>query len=330
MIKLNKVLIIAEAGINHNGSLKKAKKLVDIAKKARADYVKFQIFKPENIVVNDAKLANYQKKNSKNKNQLELLNKNKLKFSEFKELYKYAKYKKIKFLATAFDEDSLKFLLTFNNIDFIKIPSGEINNLPLLKLIKNTNKKILLSTGASTENDIAKALKVLNKNKVIILHCNSAYPTPIEDLNLNSISYLKKKFKCTVGLSDHSDDIYSPIISLALGAKVIEKHFTINNKLNGPDHKSSLNPNKLFKMIKLIRLYEKSLGDYSKKISLSELMNLKVIRKSIVAKKIIFKGEKFSKANLTCKRPGDGISPMNWNKIIGKKAKKNYKINEKI
>lgn len=200
----------------------------------------------------------------------------------------------------------------------------------MLKLIKNTNKKILLSTGASTENDIAKALKVLNKNKVIILHCNSAYPTPIEDLNLNSISYLKKKFKCTVGLSDHSDDIYSPIISLGLGAKVIEKHFTINNKLNGPDHKSSLNPNKLFNMIKLIRLYEKSLGDYSKKISLSELMNLKVIRKSIVAKKIIFKGEKFSKANLTCKRPGDGISPMNWNKIIGKKAKKNYKINEKI
>ena len=327
MKEFNRILIIAEAGINHNGSISKAKKLIDIAKKSGADYVKFQIFKPQNLAIRKAKLATYQKKNTKIKNQVQLLNKYKLSFSDFKYLHQYAKTKKIKFLATAFDEESLKFLSTLK-VDFIKVSSGEINNLPFLKLIKKTKKKVLLSTGASTTKEVNNALNILNKKKVTILHCNSAYPSPIDDLNLKSIKFLINKFKCPVGYSDHH--IYTPLIAIGSGAEIIEKHFTINKKLHGPDHKSSLSPKELNQMIKLIRVFEKSIGKYQKVVSKSEAQNLLFIRKSIVAKKNILKGEKFSKENLTCKRPGNGISPMLWNKLIGKKSKKNYITNEQI
>ena len=325
----NRILIIAEVGINHNGSILKAKKMIDIAKESGADYVKFQIFKPHNLAIEKAKLANYQKKNSKVSSQVELLRKYKLNFSDFRYLYKYAKTKKIKFLATAFEEESLKFLNTLK-VDFIKVSSGEINNLPFLKLIKKTKKKVLLSTGASTTKDVANALSTLNKKDVTLLHCNSAYPSPINDLNLNSIKFLKNKFKCPVGYSDHSSSIYTPLVAIGNGAKVIEKHFTLDKELKGPDHKSSLSPKELKQMIKLIRVFEKSVGKYQKTISKSEAQNLLFIRKSIVARKKIIKGEKFSKKNLTCKRPGNGISPMFWEKLIGKKSKKNYKINEQI
>ena len=325
----NRILIIAEVGINHNGSITKAKKMIDIAKKSGADYVKFQIFRPLSLAIEKAKLANYQKKNSKTDNQVQLLNKYKLNFSDFKELYKYAKTRKIKFLATAFEEESLKFLDTLK-VDYIKVSSGEINNLPFLKLIKKTKKNILLSTGASTTKDVANALNILNKKKVTLLHCNSAYPSPISDLNLNSIKFLMNKFKCTVGYSDHSSSIYTPLVAIGNGAKIIEKHFTLDKKLKGPDHKASLNPKELKQMIKLIRVFEKSVGKYQKLISKSESQNLLFIRKSIVAKKKIIKGEKFSKKNLTCKRPGNGISPMLWERLMGKKSKKNYKVNEQI
>tara|TARA_B100001057_G_scaffold475175_1_gene541676 strand:- start:916 stop:1902 length:987 start_codon:yes stop_codon:yes gene_type:complete len=328
-MKPNRILIIAEVGINHNGSITKAKKMIDIAKKSGADYVKFQIFKPLNLAIEKAKLANYQKKNSKTTNQVQLLNKYMLNFSDFEYLYKYAKSRKINFLATAFEEESLKFLNTLK-VDFIKVSSGEINNLPFLKLIKKTKKRVLLSTGASTTKDVANALNLLNKKKVTLLHCNSAYPSPINDLNLNSIKFLINKFKCPVGYSDHSSSIYTPLVAIGNGAKVIEKHFTLNKELEGPDHKSSLNPKELKQMIKLIRVFEKSVGKYQKTISKSESQNLLFIRKSIVAKKKIIKGEKFSKKNLTCKRPGNGISPMLWGKLIGKKSKKNYKVNEQI
>ncbi len=325
----NRILIIAEVGINHNGSITKAKKMIDIAKKSGADYVKFQIFRPLSLAIEKAKLANYQKKNSKTDNQVQLLNKYKLNFSDFKELYKYAKTRKIKFLATAFEEESLKFLDTLK-VDYIKVSSGEINNLPFLKLIKKTKKNILLSTGASTTKDVANALNILNKKKVTLLHCNSAYPSPISDLNLNSIKFLMNKFKCSVGYSDHSSSIYTPLVAIGNGAKIIEKHFTLDKKLKGPDHKASLNPKELKQMIKLIRVFEKSVGKYQKSISKSESQNLLFIRKSIVAKKKIIKGEKFSKKNLTCKRPGNGISPMLWERLMGKKSKKNYKFNEQI
>tara|TARA_B100000282_G_scaffold248303_1_gene192100 strand:+ start:963 stop:1952 length:990 start_codon:yes stop_codon:yes gene_type:complete len=325
----NRILIIAEVGINHNGSITKAKKMIDIAKKSGADYVKFQIFRPLSLAIEKAKLANYQKKNSKTDNQVQLLNKYKLNFSDFKELYKYAKTRKIKFLATAFEEESLKFLDTLK-VDYIKVSSGEINNLPFLKLIKKTKKNILLSTGASTTKDVANALNILNKKKVTLLHCNSAYPSPISDLNLNSIKFLMNKFKCSVGYSDHSSSIYTPLVAIGNGAKIIEKHFTLDKKLKGPDHKASLNPKELKQMIKLIRVFEKSVGKYQKSISKSESQNLLFIRKSIVAKKKIIKGEKFSKKNLTCKRPGNGISPMLWERLMGKKSKKNYKVNEQI
>ena len=328
-MKPNRILIIAEVGINHNGSITKAKKMIDIAKKSGADYVKFQIFKPQNLAIEKAKLANYQKKNSKTTNQVQLLNKYMLNFSDFEYLYKYAKSRKINFLATAFEEESLKFLNTLK-VDFIKVSSGEINNLPFLKLIKKTKKRVLLSTGASTTKDVANALNLLNKKKVTLLHCNSAYPSPINDLNLNSIKFLINKFKCPVGYSDHSSSIYTPLVAIGNGAKVIEKHFTLNKELEGPDHKSSLNPKELKQMIKLIRVFEKSVGKYQKSISKSESQNLLFIRKSIVAKKKIIKGEKFSKKNLTCKRPGNGISPMLWERLIGKKSKKNYKVNEQI
>ena len=326
-----KVIIIAEAGVNHNGKLKIAKKLVDVAKLSNADYVKFQSFSYDKLVTNKAVKANYQNSLAKkNETQQEMLKNLQLSNSDQKQLINYCKKKKIKFLSTAFDIDNLKFLLK-NNVDFIKIPSGEITNLPLLKFISSKKKKILLSTGASNLNEITSALRVIKNNKKItILQCNSAYPTPTKDVNLNILNTFSKKFRCDVGLSDHSLSTVIPAAAVALGAKVIEKHFTLSRKLPGPDHKSSLEPKELIEMIKNIREIEVSLGKFEKTVSISEKENRKVIRKSLVAFKNINKGDKFSKNNITAKRPAGGICPMKIGKILGKTAKRDFKTDEII
>jgi len=327
-----KTIIIAEAGVNHNGSVKIAKKLVDIAKKANADYVKFQSFCHQKLVTKKASKAKYQKVNSTtNESQGKMLQRLQLSKSGHMEILQYCKKKKIKFLSTAFDIDNLKFLLK-KKIDFIKIPSGEITNLPLLKFISKQKKKILLSTGASTLNEISNALKILRiKNKdMTILQCNSAYPTPIKDLNLKTLITFKKKFKCNIGLSDNSLSLIAPSSAVAMGASVIEKHFTLSKKMIGPDHKSSLEPNELIKMIKNIRETEFSLGSKKKLVTKSEEGNKKIIRKSLVASQYIKKDQKLSINNITSKRPAGGISPMDINKVLGKSAKKNFKIDELI
>ena len=320
----NKIIIIAEAGGNHNGSLKKAYKLVDIAKKAGADYVKFQTFKAETLVSKNAPKAKYQKKNVKKISHYELIKKLEMSYDMHIKIIKYCKQKKIKFLSSPFCIDSFDLLRKFN-LDFIKIPSGEITNLPLLRHIRKFNNDIILSTGMSNLNEIRKALKILkNKSrKIILLHCNTEYPTPINDINLNAMQTLKKRFKLEVGYSDHSLGTQVPIIAASLGAKVIEKHFTISKKMVGPDHVASLNPKELISMVKAIRSTEIILGKSKKFVSNSEKKNVLIARKSLFAACDIKKGEKFSLSNLVCLRPGSGISPINIDQVCKRKAKKN-------
>lgn len=320
-----KIIIIAEAGGNHNGSLIKAYKLVDIAKKAGADYVKFQTFKARTLVSVNAPKANYQKKNVKSDSHYEMIKKLEMSYDMHLKLIKYCKKKKIKFLSSPFCIESFDMLNKFK-LDFIKIPSGEITNLPYLKHISQFKNNIILSTGMSTIKEIEDALKILKKKKrkIILLHCNTEYPTPIKDINLNAINNLRKKFKLDVGYSDHSLGIKVPIIATALGAKVIEKHFTISKKLKGPDHACSLEPKELNAMVKAIRDTEIILGKNIKIVSQSERKNISIARKSIFALKKIKKGEKFSKSNLICLRPGNGISPMQIEKIYGKKSNHNF------
>ena len=327
LIKSNskKVIIIAEAGGNHNGSLKKAYKLVDIAKLAGADYVKFQTFKADTLVSKNAPKAKYQKKNVKKISHYELIKKLEMSYDMHVKVIKYCKLKKIKFLSSPFCIDSFNLLKKFN-LDFIKIPSGEITNLPLLRHIKKFDDNIILSTGMSNINEINDALKILKKKdrKIILLHCNTEYPTPLEDINLKAMLTLKKRFNLEVGYSDHSLGTQVPIIAVALGAKVIEKHFTISKKMVGPDHVASLNPKELISMVKLIRSTETILGKSEKLVSTSEKKNILVARKSLFAAQHIKIGEKFSLQNLVCLRPGSGISPMQIDKIYGQKAKKNF------
>jgi len=327
-----KVIVIAEAGVNHNGDIKIAKKLVDAAKLAKADYVKFQSFTHNKLVTRKTPKANYQKSNlNNNETQSSMLKRLELSEINHIKLIDYCKKKRIKFLSTAFDIDNLKFLLK-NKIDFIKIPSGEITNLPLLEHIRKSNKKILLSTGASTLKEVETAMKVLTKNKknITILQCNTAYPTPIKHLNLKILKTFKKKFNCNVGLSDHSLSIVAPSVAVALGATIIEKHFTLSRNMKGPDHKSSLEPKELLNMISNIRETEEALGNSKKVITKSESENRKIIRKSLVANVFIKKGQKFKNDNISSKRPGGGISPMNIKKILGKKAKKKFLPDEMI
>ncbi len=322
---INRVTIIAEAGGNHNGSIKKAYKLVDIAKQAGADYVKFQTFKAETLVSKNAPKAKYQKKNVKKISHYELIKKLEMSYDMHLKLIKYCKKKKIKFLSSPFCIDSFNLLQKFN-LDFIKIPSGEITNLPLLRHIKKFKTDIILSTGMSNLKEINYAIKVLKNNnrKIILLHCNTEYPTPIEDINLNAMLNLKKKFKLDVGYSDHSLGIQVPIIAASLGAKVIEKHFTISKKMTGPDHIASLNPKELIAMVKGIRSTEIILGKKNKFVSKSEKKNILIARKSLFASRMIKKGEKFSLNNLICLRPGSGISPLKVDKVCGRKAKKSF------
>tara|TARA_X000000368_G_scaffold387150_1_gene347655 strand:- start:9610 stop:10605 length:996 start_codon:yes stop_codon:yes gene_type:complete len=328
------VLKIAEAGVNHNGSLKLAKDLIDIAADAGADIVKFQTFQAESLVVKDTAKAPYQKSLTNEKTQFEMLKKLELSRENFSDLYTYSKKKKIEFLSTAFDVDSLDFLVDLG-IKRIKIPSGEITNFLLLKRAAYHKLPIILSTGMSSMKEIREAVQALFRFKVkkkdlSMLHCTTQYPAPIDSLNLSCIQTLKDSFNITVGYSDHSEGVNTAQIVTALGAKIVEKHFTKSNRLKGPDHKASLEPKELKKYFELIDLTERSLGSSKKQINKQEKENILPARKSIVANCRIRKGEVFTEANLNVKRPGGGISPMKWEKIIGRKAKREFREDDQI
>ncbi len=330
-----KTIIIAEAGVNHNGSLRLAYRLVDAAKRAKADYIKFQLFKHNELTTAYAPQANYQFKNTKKKQtQLELLKKLELSLDILKKIKSYCKKRKINFLLSVFGVEELKTLKKLN-LKFIKIPSGEINNFNLLRCIARMNKKIILSTGMASLKEVGFAIKVLKKNgldrkKISILQCTTDYPTQLKDVNLKSMVTMKEKFKVDVGLSDHTIGNEASMSAVSLGAKIIEKHITLDNNMRGPDHKASLNPKKFEELVAKINNVEILLGSYSKKPNKSELKNKKIVRKSIVAKTNIKKGEIFSNTNIACKRPECGISPIYWDKIIGKKSKKNFKVDDFI
>ena len=335
MLNTNKMpLIIAEAGVNHNGKLINAFKLIDAAKNAGADYIKFQIYKTENLVDKKIGLANYQKKNLKKKiSQYKMLKKYSLGFDKFFKIIKYCKKKKIKFIATPFDLDSLQFLKK-NKVDFIKISSSDINNFEILSEVTKFNTDLILSSGLSDIKEIKKTLDFLYKKKfkkkLTLLHCTSNYPTPIIDANLNVIKSLKKKLKISIGYSDHTRSLLSGAIAVSLGANIIEKHITLKNTMVGPDHKASLNPKDFKLYVENINEGKQLLGSYKKKLNKSEILTKKIVSRYIVAKKFIKKGEIFSKNNITCKRTFYGISPNKWLKILGKKSKKNFKIDERI
>ena len=330
---MSRVKIIAEAGVNHNGNIIIAKKMIDFAKEAGADYIKFQTFIPENLVSKHAKKAEYQKITTvSDESQLQMLRKLMLSENEFIELSDYCEATSIGFISTPFDLESVDFLNSFN-MDFWKVPSGEITNLPYLVEIAKTGKPIILSTGMSNLDEIDAALSVLHSNgagKITLLHCNTQYPTPMEDVNLNAMLTLKDRYNCDVGYSDHTLGIEVPIAAVALGATVIEKHFTLDHNMEGPDHKASLEPCELKSMVSAIRNIEKALGTGSKVASPSEIENKDIARKSIVASRMIKKGEVFSKENITTKRPGSGISPMKWYNVIGTVAKRDFQEDELI
>lgn len=330
-----KTLIIAEAGVNHNGSLVLAKKLIDIAVDARVDIVKFQSFKAKNLVTKSAKKADYQKNNTKNEDsQYSMLKKLELSDNEHLELIDYCKTNNIEFLSTPFDHESIDLLKNLG-IKIGKIPSGEITNLPYLRKMAYSFDSLILSTGMSTLGEIGEALDIIlrtgfKKEKLTILHCNTEYPTPMCDVNLNVMKTIADTFEVKIGYSDHTLGIEVPIAAVALGANVIEKHFTIDRNMQGPDHVASLNPEELKAMVKAIRNVERALGNEYKIPSDSEKKNIQIARKSIVASVNIRKGELFSEKNLTVKRPGSGISPMLWDSIIGTESEFDFEEDELI
>ena len=326
----NNTFIIAEAGVNHNGSVELAKKLIDVAKDCGCDAVKFQTFIAKNVVSKFAKKAQYQIENTNNdESQLAMIKKLELSFADFLELKNYCDIQKIIFMSTPFDLESIDFLASLKMTIF-KIPSGEITNLPYLRKINSLKTKVILSTGMANLEEIANALKILQDCEVSILHANTQYPTPMEDVNLNAMLTIKNKFNVEIGYSDHTQGIEIAIASVAIGAKIIEKHFTLDKKMAGPDHIASLEPEELKAMVNSIRNIEKAFGDGIKRPSKSEINNIEIARKSIVAKVKINKGEFFSEKNITTKRPALGISPMKWDEIIGSIAQKNYEEDELI
>ena len=334
---MKKTIIIAEAGVNHNGSLELAKKLVDIAADAGADFVKFQTFKADKLVSKDAKKADYQQQNMNDGDDTQYSMLKKLELSEamHHELISYCQTKGIKFLSTAFDVDGIDFLDSLK-LELFKIPSGEITNKPYLERIASKGKPVVLSTGMADMNEIKDALEVLisggiKKENVIVLHCSTEYPTPMNDVNLKAMLTIQKELGVKVGYSDHTLGIEVPVAAVALGATVIEKHITLDKSLPGPDHKASLEPDELKAMIKAIRNIELAMSGNGKKEPTSEeLKNKDVVRKSIVAARDIEQGELFSAENLTVKRPGTGINPMRWDEAIGQKAKRAYSKDEII
>jgi N,N'-diacetyllegionaminate synthase len=323
---MSKVIIIAEAGVNHNGDILLAKKLIDVAVNAGVDYVKFQTFKADKLVSRDAKKASYQNKNTNDgdDSQYNMLKKLELSHENHLELMAYCAEKKIKFFSTAFDVEGVQYLNDLG-LDFFKIPSGEITNYPYLKAIALFGKPVIMSTGMCSDIDIKLALDVLikfglSKDKISILHCNTEYPTPMQDVNLKAMLSIQKDFGVQIGYSDHTLGIEVPIAAVAMGAKIIEKHFTLDRTLPGPDHVASLEPNELKAMVAAIRNIEKAIGGNGIKVpSESETKNIAIARKSIHLNKDLAKGVVITEDDIVSLRPGDGISPMDWEHIIGKK-----------
>ncbi len=331
-MKKNSTLIIAEAGVNHNGSLNLAKELAVKAKECGADIVKFQTAKLDSLVSKIAPMAEYQKENIGTvESQKDMLSKLLLSFEDFMYLAEYCKEIGIQFLSTPFDIDSIHFLNDLQ--DIWKIPSGEITNYPYLVEIARTGKEVIISTGMSTLDEVDVALDVLRRNgagKVTLLHCTTNYPTPMRDVNLKAMGTMREHCGCDVGYSDHTSGIEVPIAAVAMGATVIEKHFTLDRNMVGPDHKASIEPNELKDMVLAIRNIEKALGDGIKKPSKSEESNMAVVRKSIIAAQNIMAGEMLTEENVTTKRPGTGINPMRWNEVIGTKAIRDFLEDELI
>ena len=332
----DQVIIIAEAGVNHNGSMNTAKKLIDAASRAGVDYVKFQTFKADKMVTKAASRATYQDTNTGDQDsQFDMLKKLEISEKMHLELIHYCESKNIKFLSTAFDLESLTFLKSLG-LELAKIPSGEITNLPYLRAMAKLFPEIILSTGMANMDEIKAAFRVLIENgtkqeNITILHCNTEYPTPMDDVNLKAMLHIKKELGVEIGYSDHTLGIEVPIAAVALGAKVIEKHFTLDRNLPGPDHKASLEPEELKAMVTSIRNIELSIsGSGIKEPSVSESKNKSIVRKSIVAGINILKGEIFSETNLAVKRPGTGIDPMTWDNILGTRAVKDYKQDDLI
>ena len=330
------VLIIAEAGVNHNGSLDLAKQLIDKAVEAGVDIIKFQTFKSEKLVSKAAKQAEYQQRNigKKDEGQLAMLKKLELSQADHEELIAYCKEKGIRFFSTAFDMDSIDYLHSLN-MGLWKIPSGEITNYPYLRKIAQYQEPVILSTGMCELADIEAALNVLlefgvKKEQITILHCNTEYPTPFADVNLKAMLEIGEKFGVQIGYSDHTKGIEVPIAAVALGATVIEKHFTLDKNMEGPDHKASLEPDELKAMVSAIRNIEQALGSGHKTISESERKNIEIARKSIVAACPIKAGELLTEENLIVKRPGNGINPMRWNEVVGTRAVQNYNEEDPI
>lgn len=328
---INHVLIIAEAGVNHNGSLELAKQLIDKAVEAGVDIIKFQTFKSENLVSKTAKQAEYQLRNigKKEEGQLAMLKKLELSQADHEELIAYCTEKRIRFFSTAFDLDSIDYLHSLN-MGLWKIPSGEITNYPYLRKIAKYKESVILSTGMCELSDIEAAMNVLldfgvQKEHITILHCNTEYPTPFADVNLRAMLEIGEKFGVKFGYSDHTEGIEIPIAAVALGATVIEKHFTLDKNMEGPDHKASIEPHELTAMVRAIRNIEQALGSGHKTISESERKNIEIARKSIVAARNIQAGELLTEENITVKRPGNGISPMRWNEVIGTRAIYSFK-----
>lgn len=331
------VTVIAEAGVNHNGSIELAKQLVDKAVEAGVDYIKFQTFKASKLVTKAAKQAEYQQKNigKEGDSQYQMLKKLELSPKDHEVLIAYCKEKGIKFFSTAFDFDSIEYLHSLD-LGLWKVPSGEVTNYPFLKRVASYNEKTILSTGMCEMSDVRAAVEALYKNglskeNLILLHCNTEYPTPFEDVNLKAMDALRKEFGVEVGYSDHTKGIEVPIAAVALGATVIEKHFTLDRNMEGPDHKASLEPDELKAMVSAIRNIEKAVGgNGTKHVSESEKKNISIARKSIVAACDIKAGEVFTEVNLTVKRPGNGISPMRWEEVVGTKAKHDFSEDDLI
>ena len=327
------VLIIAEAGVNHNGSLELAKKMADVAKECGADIVKYQTAVPELVISRYAPKAEYQKDTTgEAESQLEMVKKIHFGFAEHRELKAYCDSIGIKYLSTPFDMDSIDFLAEMD-MPVWKIPSGEVTNLPYLEKVARLGKHVLMSTGMCEKEEIAAALDVLRKNgcgEITVLHCNTEYPTPLKDANVRAMIDIKNTFGTEVGYSDHTLGLEAPLAAVALGATVVEKHFTLDKNMEGPDHKASMNPEELKALVEGIRKTEIVLGDGIKKVTESEAKNKAVARKSIVAKVPIKAGEEFTVDNLTVKRPGNGVSPMRWYEVLGQKAKRDFSLDELI
>ena len=330
---MSRVFVIAEAGVNHNGDIEIAKQLIDAASEAGADAVKFQTFQADSLVCRTAKKAEYQLETTdRTETQYDMLKKLELTPQMHRELIEHCLKRNIMFLSTPFDLESIK-LLSELGMQIYKIPSGEITNLPYLREIAKQQKKIILSTGMSSMDEVKAAVNVLKNNgteELTLLHCNTQYPTPISDVNLLAMVKMREETGLPVGYSDHTQGIEVPIAAAALGAEVIEKHFTLDRKMEGPDHKASLEPQELMQMVVGIRKIESALGSKIKQVSESEMLNVAIVRKSIVAAANIKRGEKYTEKNLTTKRPATGISPMLWDEIIGKTADRDYKVDEII